>query len=86
MSAADVLAALRGRGLRLWVEETADGLLPRALGPLGDADRAALKEHRPELIRLLLDEARAERVKQEDPCAMAGRSVRAWDAAGRKTP
>ena len=80
-----LLASLRSRGVRLRVTETAEGLQPSVSGELTAEDRRALEEHREGLIALLLEEARVEAGRREDPRA-ATRDVRFWGPDPNRIP
>lgn len=67
---ADLLAALRARGVRLAIVEDERGLTPTYGGAaLSDADRTALAEQREGVLRLLIREAQDAAASRDDPRA-----------------
>lgn len=70
MTAAELLADLRSRGLKLWVNETRAGLEPQLRGNPTAEDVALVKTRRDDLIKLLLEEKRAEAEANENPNAV----------------
>jgi hypothetical protein len=75
MTPANLLAALRARGVRCALVFTAQGMDLDVQGPLTDDDRAALAAHREGLVAALLDEARLAAASRDDDAAAEGRAV-----------
>jgi hypothetical protein len=72
---AQLLAALRARGVRLGLVFSAQGMDLDVQGRVSQSDRAALAAHREGLLQLLLDEARAAAARRDDDAAAVGRAV-----------
>jgi hypothetical protein len=74
-----LLVGLRSRGAVLRLRETTDGLSASVSGPVTADDLAALKEHRTEVVSLLLAEARVEADRWYDDAAALRRAPLFWE-------